>query len=234
MWTGGNRLGALLGLALAGCGSSGSAGTTAGDGSAEASNGGSDDGSNTPRPGDAGAFALSSLDEPCEGGPTGRQLLAYVEARYAGTYVPPTSHPDAGPSALTITASYDGGAIECTPAPPFNCCQGCPCRTPPPPTVTVDLDVGFRTADGTLDESFVAAALFSPDVYLVQWTATLPRAMVRGTYAFETSSTDLLFSGNFRNASTYGNLSEEGPTTPGTSTLSGGTWTGSGVDAGTD
>jgi hypothetical protein len=78
---------------------------------------------------------------------------------YKGIYDPPPSHSDAGPSALTITASYDGGAIECLPAPPFDCCAGCPCRTPPPPSVTVDLEVGFQVADGTLGESF---ALIEP------------------------------------------------------------------------
>ena len=93
---------------------------------------------------DAVGFALTSLDESCEGGPTGRQLLMYVESTYKGTYDPPPSHPDAGPSALTITASYGGGAIECFPAPAYSCCAGCPCRAPPPPSVTVDLDVGFK------------------------------------------------------------------------------------------
>jgi hypothetical protein len=189
-------------------------------------------------PGDAGAdvvaFALTSLDEPCEGGPTGRQLLTYVESRYVGIYNPPPSHPDAGPSALTITASYDGGAIECLPAPPFNCCAGCPCRTPPPPSVTVDLEVGFRVADGTLDESLAATATFSPDVYEVPWTAKLPKAMIKGSYAFSTGSTDLAFNGIFRNAMSNGTIAEESPSAPGSSTLSGGTWTATAVDAGTD
>ncbi len=183
---------------------------------------------------DAVGFALTSLDEPCEGGPTGRQLLAYVESTYLGTYEPPPSHPDAAASALTITASYDGGTIECIPAPAFSCCAGCPCRTPPPPSVTVDLAVGFQVADGTLSESFPATATFSPDVYEVPWTGTVPRAMVRGSYAFSAASLDLAFNGVFRNATSTGTLAEESAPMPGSSTLSGGTWTATAVDAGAD
>jgi hypothetical protein len=183
---------------------------------------------------DAGQFALTSLDEPCEGGPTGRQLMAYVESSYAGMYTPPPSHPTASPTPLTITAHYNGGAIECTPAPPFNCCSGCPCRTPPPPSVHVDLDVGFKTADGTFNESFVGTATFEPDVFEVMWTATLPKAMVRGTYSFSAGSIDLAFNGTFRNANATGAIAEEHPPAPGSSTLSGGTWTATGVDGGTD
>jgi hypothetical protein len=189
-------------------------------------------------PEDAGAdavgFALTSLDEPCEGGPTGRQLLMYVEATYKGTYDPPPSHPDAGPSALTITASYDGGAIECIPAPAFSCCAGCPCRTPPPPSVTVDLDVGFKIADGTLDESVTATATFSPDVYEVPWTAVVPKAAIKGSYPFAAGSIDLAFNGIFRSAMSSGSLAEDSPPAPGSSTLSGGTWTATAVDGGTD
>jgi len=232
----------LICLALVACGGSGEGADAATSGGADGSVRGSDDGSIPPgdatappqdaatAQGDAGQFTLSSLDEPCEGGPTGRQLLAYVESRYTGTY----DHPDAGPTALTLTASYDSGAIECTPAPPFNCCPGCPCRTPPPPTVSVDLDVGFQTADGTLDESFVGTAVFSPDVYEVPWTATLPSATVKGTYAFAAGSTGLEFNGTFRSANTQGTIAEQGPTGAGSATPSGGTWMGTAVDAGAD
>jgi hypothetical protein len=183
---------------------------------------------------DAVGFALTSLDEACEGGPTGRQLLMYVGSAYKGTYAAPPSHPDAGPSTLMITASYDGGAIECFPAPAFSCCAGCPCRTPPPPSVTVDLDVGFKIADGTLDESFAATATFSPDVYEVPWTATVPKATIKGSYAFSAGSIDLLFNGIFRNSTSSGTIAEDGPPAPGSSTLSGGTWTATAVDGGTD
>jgi len=231
----------MVGPTLIGCGGTG-------EGAADEGGRGSNDGASTMSPGDtsapvqdgataqadAGQFALTSLDEPCEGGPTGRQLVAYVESKYAGTYNPPPTRPAASLSALTITAYYDGGAIECIPAPPFNCCAGCPCRTPPPPSVSVDLDVGFKTADGTLNESFVGTATFEPDVYETLWTATIPRDMVNGTYSFSAGSTALAFSGTFRNAQANGSIVEDPAPALGGSTLSGGTWTASATDGGTD
>ena len=66
------------------------------------------------------------------------------------------------------------------------------------------------------------------------WTATVPVAMVNGTYPFSAGSTYLAFSGNFRNANTGGSIAEERPPAPGSSTLSGGIWTASAADGGTD
>jgi hypothetical protein len=244
-----------MGLLLIGCGGeqrseAGDAGRVgAGDGSAtdEDARAGSGDASTTTSgdatvplqdgaaaQAEAGQYPLIGLDEPCEGGPTGRQLLAYVESNYEGAYTPPPSHPDASASALTITTSYDGGTIACTPSPPYNCCAGCPCRAQTPPAVSVSLEVGFKTADGTFDESFVGTATLEPDISEVTWTATLAPGSVRGTYPFSAGSIGLAFSGTFEHANAAGSLAEEFPPAPGSSTLSGGTWMASTLDAGGD
>jgi hypothetical protein len=98
----------------------------------------------------------------------------------------------------------------------------------------VNLDIGFKTADGTLNESFVGTATFEPDVYETLWTATIPRDIVKGTYSFSAGSTALEFSGTFRNAQANGSIVEDRPPAPDSSTLSGGTWTASATDGGTD
>jgi hypothetical protein len=183
-------------------------------------------------PADAGQYPLADLDETCEGGPTGRQLLAYVGSSYTGIFTPPATRAPAQPSALAITASYDGGAIECTPSPPYECCAGCPCRTQTPPIVSVNLDVGFKTADGTLDESFVGTATFDSDVNEVQWTATLARSAVKGTYPFSTGSTDLAFSGTFATSSSISGVVTEEPSGPGLTTVVAGDWTANVSDGG--
>jgi hypothetical protein len=100
--------------------------------------------------------------------------------------------------------------------------------------LTVDLDVGFKIADGTLDESFAATAAFSPTVYEVPWTATVPKATIKGSYAFSAGSIDLAFNGIFRNSMSSGTIAEDSPPAPGSSTLSGGTSTATAVDGGTD
>ena len=97
----------------------------------------------------------------------------------------------------------------------------------------MNLDVGFKTADGTLNESFVGTATFEPDVYETLWTATIPRDMVNGTYSFSAGSTALALSGTFRNAQANGSIVEVQSPALG-STLSGGTWTASAADGGTD
>lgn len=192
---------------------------------------------------DAGTYALTSLDEPCEGGPTGRQALAFLDPSYVGTYTPPVMRPSGYPwegpadaGLLTVTTSYDGGAIECSPAPPFHCCAGCPCSLPPPPSLTIAFNVGFRTADGTFRETLLAVGTYQPNIYELPWTATEPKADVSGTYPFSSGSTGLAFAGSFRNADTAGSINEtQAPLADGGSaSIAGGSWSGKPVDAGAD
>jgi hypothetical protein len=219
------------------------AATTGADGSDTSVDGSSGSLDGGAAPADGGTYILTSLNEPCDGGPTGLELLSYFEPTYAGAYVPPSGRPSSAPwrgtldaGVLTIAPSYDGGRIECTPAPPFTCCTGCPCRTPPPPTVSLDFNVTLRTADGTFRETFPATGTYSPDINEVQWAATVDKANVAGTYPFSPGSTRLVFSGSFGAVGAPGTIVESEPPLPdgGSASLTGGSWSAAPVDAGPD
>jgi hypothetical protein len=95
--------------------------------------------------------------------------------------------------------------------------------------------VTFRTADGTFRETFPATGTFSPDVYEVQWAATVDRGNVAGTYPFSPGSAGLIFSGSFRTVDARGTIAESpAPLDGGSVSLSAGSWTATPVDAGTD
>jgi hypothetical protein len=169
--------------------------------SAGADGGPGDGGVGTPSDGavvqgNDGSYALTSLDDVCDNGPTGRQIFTFVRPRYDGTFTPPpASRPGAPPwtgpttpSALTLSATYTNGKIVCTPRQSFNCPPGAPCAAPPPPHVEVDLDFAFKTADGLFDEHFTATASFSRDDSQVSLSGVLPAANLVGTYPIAAGS----------------------------------------------
>jgi hypothetical protein len=229
---------AILGCtAVAGCGSdsetpgaqqgtagasqSGTAGSSAGSGSAQGGslnaggNGvtGDVDGSAD----DGGPFSLPDLDTACSGGPTGKQLLALIHLPYAGTFTPPkraAEYPWNGPmtpSALTVGAEYKSGAILCT-VDHYVCPGGgVPCRVQMPPTISVDLDVTFKTADGVLNEAFTATVHYASNISSVGFQADLPASKIVGTYPIVTGTKEqvkLVFSGQFEGAHYNGSISE--------------------------
>jgi len=241
--------------ALAGCGSDagdangmgGAAGGGIGSGgSAQAGSvntggdhqGSSDAGVNSAD--DGGPFSLPDLDAACGGGPTGRQLLGFIHLPYAGTYSPPDKRAamfpwngSTAPSALTIGAEYKSGAILCT-IDHYVCPGGgVPCRVQFPPTISVDLDVTFKTADGVLNEALTATAHYSSNITAMNFQADLPATKIAGTYPIVTGSRDqvkLVFSGQFEGAKYSGSISEVGQGT----SIPGGSWIETAVSAGAD
>jgi hypothetical protein len=204
-----------------------------GTGGSSASDSGADDG---------GPYVLADLDTACGGGPTGKQLLGFIHVPYTGTFSPPTKrasmYPWNGPttpSALTAVAEYKGGTILCT-IDHYMCPGGgVPCRVKLPPTITVDLNVTFKTADGVLDESLTATARYESDVTNVSFRGELPATKIGGSYPIVTGTKDqvkLVFIGQFENSQYNGSISEEGQGV----SIPGGSWaeTSIGGDASSD
>jgi hypothetical protein len=177
-----------------------------------------------------GPFALANIDTPCGGGPTGRQLLAFIHLPYDGTYTPPSvrapEYPWNGPTApspLTVGAEFNGGTILCT-IDHFVCPPGAPCRAPIPPTISLQLDVTFKTADGVFDEALTATATYSTNRTSVLVQAELPATQIRGSYPVVAGSRDqvkLVFSGLFEGNQYTGGISE---VLVGQVSFSGGSW----------
>jgi len=189
---------------------------------------------------DGGPFSLPDLDTACDGGPTGRQLLGFIHLPYAGTFTPPDKRaamfPWNGPtlpSALTVGAEYKSGAILCT-IDHYVCPGGgVPCRVKFPPTISVDLDVTFKTADGVLNEAFTATAQYSSSISSMHFQADLPATKIAGTYPVVTGTRDLVklvFGGQFEGAKYSGGISEVGQGT----SIPGGSWIETAVGAGAD
>jgi hypothetical protein len=200
------------------CGSTTSDQTSTGDAAVAPSDAGSTD---------ANPFPLATLDTPCGSptGPTGRQLLALIGSPYVGTYTPYTPRPSdypstapTAPTAVTVDLTYTGKPPYCK-LDDFVCCPGCPCRAPLPPSVTIDLNVTFKTADGVLDESFTATAVYSgPGAGGAGWSYSLPGTAIRGTFPVALGTpaqVSLGFDATFDAAQQRGTVSERGPTTGG-------------------
>src|ERR1019366_9953488 len=85
---------------------------------------------------------------------TARQLLSALQTTYTATNSPQRG--STGATALTIGLAFGDGGIVCTPA---TSCMG---EDPlcMPASLSVGLDLTFKTADGTFDETFVATASF--------------------------------------------------------------------------
>jgi hypothetical protein len=102
-----------------------------------------------------GPFSLSSLDEACDvPGFTGSSVLASTQDEYVTTlaYDPAA---EGNVTGLTITRSYSGGTLICSPM--VDPCPGMPCgAAQQPASITMELDIQIRTADGALDEAFTA------------------------------------------------------------------------------
>jgi len=200
------------------------------------------DGGDTQGDPDSGPFTLSSLDDICDGAVSGKQLMALVHPFYGGTYTPPVSRPpmmawtgSTKPSALSITAAHGTGAIVCHPKEVFHCPPGAPCAAPRQAYITVDLDLGFKTADGTLDEKLVVTAQFEQNNPSVSFTGDLPAAKIAGTYPIATgvpAETRLSVGGVFQNDGCTGSISEMTTKV----SFDGGQWTSKSVqpDAGSD
>ena len=215
------------------CGSTTSNQTSTGD-AGQGLGGGSDSssaGDAAVAPSDAGStdanpFPLATLDTPCGSptGPTGRQLLALI-GPYVGTYTPYTPRPSdypstapTAPTAVTVDLTYTGKSPYCK-LDDFVCCPGCPCRAPLPPSVTIELNVTFKTADGVLDESFTTTAVYSgPGAGGASWSSSLPGTAIRGTFPVALGApaqVSLGFDATFEAAQQRGTVSERGPTTGG-------------------
>ncbi len=176
---------------------------------------------------DANPFPLATLDTPCGSptGPTGRQLLALIGSPYVGTYTPYTPRPSdypstapTAPTAVTVDLTYSGKSPYCK-LDDLVCCPGCPCRAPLPPSVTIDLNVTFKTADGVLDESFTTTAVYSgPGAGGAGWSSSLPGTAIRGTFPVALGTpaqVSLGFDATFDATQQRGTVSERGPTTGG-------------------
>jgi hypothetical protein len=234
-----------LGAGLAAC-----SGGSAPGGATDASDAGPDQTSAVMDTGlaeDTGAHALASLDDRCEGGPNGRDLLTFLRSEYSGTFTsyhscPPATQPwtSGTPTALTISPTYGGGAIRCMPTRTVSCPPGAPCAAPTPPTLTVDMNVTFTTADGAFKETVVATVtLVGPQFQgqgaaaSVRWDVDLPATKLAGTFPVSAGTADavhLRFNGRFSPTTCDGIISEV------TSQIScgGGTWTAVASDASTD
>jgi hypothetical protein len=197
---------------------SGSSGGSAGDAAVAPSDAGSTD---------ANPYPLATLDTPCGSptGPTGRQLLALIGSPYVGTYTPYTPRPSdypstapTAPTALTIELTYTGKSPYCK-LDDFVCCPGCPCRAPLPPSVTIDLDVAFKTADRVFDESFTATAVYpGSGASGAGWSSSLAGTAIRGTFPVALGTpaqVSLSFDATFNAAQQGGTVSEWGPATGG-------------------
>jgi hypothetical protein len=209
-------------------GGAGSAGVTGGGGTTGGAGGESIDAGTDAG---SGPFALANIDTPCGGGPTGRQLLAFIHLPYDGTYTPPSvrapEYPWNGPTApspLTVGAEFKTGTILCT-IDHYVCPGGgVPCRLQMPPMVSVELDVTFKTADGVFDEAFTATASYSTNRTSVLVQAELPATQIRGSYPIIAGSRDqvkLVFSGLFEGNQYTGGISE---VLVGQVSFSGGSW----------
>jgi hypothetical protein len=181
--------------------------------------------------GDATAV-LASLDTPCFGGETGRDVLSLLKPSYASVFKPGdrVNPIDAGvgPSALSIDVKYAGGTVTCHPMVCICQDQGCPfCWSP---WVSVDVTMTFRTADGSFDEQFTASAWSS--AYRAtgsqngsgdNWNAAIPGTAVVGQYQFTlgtAAQTKLAFMGEFNGTTATGQVSEMNATVSG----GGGDW----------
>jgi hypothetical protein len=191
---------------------------------------------------DGGPYLLPDLDTTCGGGPTGKQLLGFIHLPYTGTFSPPTKrasmYPWNGPttpSALTVGAEYKGGAILCM-IDHYVCPGGgVPCRVQQPPTVTVELNVTFKSANGVFDEALTAVARYEPGITNVSFQGELPATKIGGTYSIVTGTKEqvkLVFMGQFENSQYNGSISEVGQGV----SIPGGSWaeTTAGADASSD
>jgi hypothetical protein len=170
---------------------------------------------------------LASLDTRCFDGGTGRDVLSLLKPSYASVFKPSDGvnpiDAGVGPSALSISVKYAGGAITCHPLvcgcqDPLPNIPSCPtyCLSPGAPWVSVDVAMTFRTADGSFDEQFTATAVFSnpaapdsPDNW-TNWSATIPGTAVMGHYQFigTATQTTLAFQGEFRGTTATGQVTE--------------------------
>ena len=146
--------------------------------------GGASSGTEPPKPdasdGDTATGLLSlpsdpTLDAECGhiAGFTARSILKNVHTRYTGTY----TGKGAG-SPLPITVAYAGHVI-CTPAKMYTGHD----PVTFPAQITVDLDMTFKTANGTFDESFTATVTSSaPPLPDVQFSGSVKATALKGTY----------------------------------------------------
>ncbi len=105
-----------------------------------------------------GGWALPDLDTPCATGVTGREVLARLRESYGATLSYPHPAPDGGqlgPTALTITADFDGG-VSCAPG-VCSCGSNTSCQCGDS-SLSLGIVLGFRTADGQFDEHLPASA----------------------------------------------------------------------------
>jgi hypothetical protein len=112
---------------------------------------------------------------------------------------------------------------------------GVPCRAPIPPTVSLDLDVTFKTADGVFNEAFTATVQYVANATSVLFQATLPATKIAGSYPIALGTKDqveLVFTGVFEGAQFTGGVSE---VEVGALSIGAGSWTEIVVgDAGSD
>jgi hypothetical protein len=115
-----------------------------------------------------------ALDVPCgdAGVGTARQLLDTLMTEYVATY---TAAGDAGVStALNILVSYAGGHVVCMPAPAG--------LGGAPESLSVEVALTFKTANGTFDEAFPAVIVGPASE--PAWSASVPGSDIKGSYQF--------------------------------------------------
>jgi hypothetical protein len=126
---------------------------------------------------------VTDLDATCAGvgGLTARAAIDGLAASYPATLQ--TSRESVG---ATIGFTYSMGQVRCTQSIAHACVcdrQGCDTDCGADPAhIEVDMDVTFKTADGTFNEHFTAPVVF--DGRDRWWQATVPGSEVKGTYAF--------------------------------------------------
>jgi hypothetical protein len=162
------------------------------------------------------SYTLTDVDETCEGvaGLTATAVIRGVSSTYSTTFTKPSG---AGSSGLTVGfAFHPNGAIRCTPSTPRACaCDDHGCESDcgnDPPNITVQMDVTFKTADGTFDEQFTAPVLF--DGQNRTWRGVVPGNSMKGTFAFTLGHKEreqVSFFGSVSTGATSGGVDEVDP-----------------------
>lgn len=197
-------------------------------------------GNGTSLDGSDGTYVLASLDDECggKGGPTGRQVVDPVGPAYAGTYTPPSDRTPPAPawkgptaaSPVAMSAAYAGGKITCRPKQVVDCPPGAPCAAPQPASVSVEIAIALKTADGVFDEHFTGTATSPNGDGRVLWRADLPATKIGGTYPISAGTKDevhLAFSGQLAGPGSQSGAVSELTTKI---SFSAGQWTSSPVD----
>ncbi len=151
------------------------------------------------------------IDTPCpaDGGVTARQLFGQLRRSYAATYTPERG--STGATGLRIGVSVSDGGIACMLS---TSCAGedAACG---PASLSIELDLTFKTVDGTFNETFPVSANRVITHPSVGWSGTIPGTALKGKYKFAlgtAAQVTMGFHGNFNfpaDGETLGSITEE-------------------------